>query len=269
MAKNSVFLIFFLFGFSFAPPPLLAESKGLTVSLGAINGEQLIFNVHWMGIPAGRAEMKMETSEPDQYQLSANVETIGMVKFLHAIQESLLSQGLRSASSPFQSVMFEKKERKGKRDRLVVYHFDRQRGEVARSKNKGKPFVIKTSSPQVSDPLALFYALRAHPKLTSGTTYKWLTVDGRKEYAVEIEVGQSQKKFTPLGGFDILPIKIKVPASGDMFRQEEAIEIWLTTDDRRLPIRVETRLSLGGVAADLVEFSDGRGEHRTIPEERM
>ncbi|MBF0448888.1 MAG: DUF3108 domain-containing protein [Magnetococcales bacterium] len=239
--------------------PLLASTEEQTPVFGGVPGEVLIYNVHWVGIPAGRAEIKMGQAEPNQYKLEAMVETIGMVKFLHAIKDTLNSSGDRLDDGTFHSSTYFKDQRKGSNIRQTTYEFDREKNVVQRLRKKEKPIHITISKGEVNDPLAVFFTLRSLPKLEPNTSLSWVTVDGRKEYEMTVEIGQPTQEFTPLGRFDIIPIKVKIPSSKELFRQEEAIEIWLTNDHRRMPVRVETRLSLGGVAADLVSFKDGRG----------
>lgn len=49
--------------------------------------------------------------------------------------------------------------------------------------------------------------------------------------------------------------------SSNLFRHQGALTIWLTDDNRRLPLRVETKVKIGEVAADLIRYDDGRGGH--------
>ena len=245
-------------------PPLFTDGNSATETYGAVPGEKLVFNVHWIGIPAGRAEMKMEKAEPGKYKLEAMVEAVGMVKFLHNVKDTLISRGDRLTNGEFQTVNYHKDQRKGKRIRQSDYQFDREKNIVSRLKKGEKPKHIKVSSKKANDPLAVFYTIRSLEKLTPGQSLVWMTVDGSKEFKMLFEVGEKIEKYTPLGWFDIIKVKVSIPASGELFRQEEAIELWLSADKRRLPIRVETKLSLGGVAADLVEYDDGRGEHKEL-----
>jgi hypothetical protein len=256
-----------ILSFSLLFSPLMADANAADERYGTVPGEQLQFNVHWMGIPGGRAVMKTGQAEPGKYRLEAVVEAIGMVKFLHAIKDTLLSQGVLLGNGTFQSVNYHKDQRKGNRVRLTDYKFDREKKQVLRMRKGEKTKPIKISSGEANDPLAVFYSLRSQPELLPGTSMFWITVDGSNEFKMEVEIGEPTQKFTPLGQFDIIPVKVKIPSNGELFRQEEAIEIWLTADQRHMPIRVETRLSLGGVAADLVSFTDGRGGSGDIADE--
>ncbi|MBF0453247.1 MAG: DUF3108 domain-containing protein [Magnetococcales bacterium] len=265
--KTSFTLLFFLL-FSATLSPLQAEEGTKKTLYGGVPGEQFTFNVHWMGIPAGRAEMKMNQAGPGKFDLEAMVETIGMVRFLHSLKDTLRSKGEWLENGGFRSTSYFKDQRKGSQVRQVDYQFDRETKVVTRLRKGEKPIPIKISSIKVNDPLAVFYTLRGLSNLEPGKSLVWITVDGRREYNMQVDIGKPAQRFTPLGRFKIIPIKVKIPSSGELFRQEEAIEIWLTDDERRMPVRVETRLSLGGVAADLVAYRDGRGGHGELGEER-
>jgi hypothetical protein len=230
------------------------------VEYGAVPGEKLVFNVHWMGVPGGRAEMTMGEAEEGKYNIKAMVKTIGVVSFFHPLRDTLRSVGDRLLDGGFRSSNFTRDQRRGKKSRKINVEFDQKNRLVTRTATYEKPTLINTTSNNVKDPVALFYAIRSLPKLIPNTTLQWLTV-GRKEYKVLIKIGKPKKKSVPLGRYNVIPVKLIVPSDAGLVRQEEALTIWLSTDNRRMPLRVETRLSLGSVAADLVEFNDGRGGH--------
>ena len=244
-----------------------ADAQAGARKYGGVPGEKLTFNVHWLGIPAGHAEMNMYQADAGKYSVEAMVEAIGMVKFIHAIKDKLQSVGDILASGEFRTISYNKDQRKGSRIRQIEYKFDRNKKVVTRLQKGEKPKQIIVSNGEVSDPLSYFYSLRTMPELEPGKSLIWLTVDGHKEYKMQVDIGEKIKKYTPLGGFDVITVKVKIPSSKELFRQEEAIVIWFTADERRMPVRVETRLSVGSVAADLVAFDDGRGNRGELGED--
>jgi Protein of unknown function (DUF3108). len=51
--------------------------------------------------------------------------------------------------------------------------------------------------------------------------------------------------------------KIEVsPASGNVFKGSENIAIWLSADENRVPLQIETPIQVGNVMARLTEFSN-------------
>ncbi len=246
--------------------PLVSHGEADDKIYGAVEGEKLVFNVHWLGIPAARAVMKMNSAASGKYQLEAKVQTIGMANFIHDVNDLLKSDGNLSSTRDFQSSTYHKDQRTGNKIFLSDYLFKLEESAIYRSWKNQKPKKIDITSKNTNDPLSAFYTLRSRPQLLPDTTLTWHTIDSNKEIKLIVKVGHKRVEHTPLGMFEIIPLKVKTPASVELFRQEDAIEIWLTADERRMPVRVETRMKLGSVAADLVEFDDGRGEQGNLME---
>ncbi len=241
-------------------------SQGYTQSvvLGALPGERLKFNVQWYGVPAGEAFMEMRAAKPGKYSLIAGVKTIGLVKFMHPLSDQLMADGLLSASG-MSTRYYIKQQLRGRKNRLIKYHFDRKWEEAIQNQKGEFPFEIGGVLPGVNDMLTGFYTLRACARLRPGATIYLPMLDGQKIYYVLAEVGQPERLNTPLGWFDVLRLTVTVENS-ELFRTQGKIVVWLTNDARRMPVRVESRIDYKRVAADLFFFEDGRGGRKSLKE---
>ncbi|MBF0444567.1 MAG: DUF3108 domain-containing protein [Magnetococcales bacterium] len=260
MKNFKIHLAIFLTAF-FCFSLIWADKSFAATKYGAVVGERLIYNVHWMGIPAGLATMKRKSSSDGRYRLEATIKAAGMVKLLHNIRDTLRSNGNMLAADKYQTLRYNKDQRSSKRTRVTNYKFNRENSTVTRHREGEKAHNIVLPSPDVNDPIAVFYTLRSLPELKPNHVYSFPTIHSKKVFIMKVEVGKITEKNTSLGWFDVIPVTLKIPKNGGLYSKEEVIDIWLTADDRRLPLRVETHLSLGGVAADLVEYFDGRGGH--------
>ncbi|MBF0193499.1 MAG: DUF3108 domain-containing protein [Magnetococcales bacterium] len=265
MLKPKFALAIFLFTF-FCFVTIFTNKSSADTKYGAMVGERLIYNVHWMGIPAGLATMDRKSASEGKYKLEATIKAAGMVKLLHNIRDTLSSDGNLPATAEYQTEIYNKDQRSKKRVRQTNYKFNRKNYTVIRHRKGEKINELKVSSPIINDPLAVFYTLRSLPELKPHHTYSFPTIHSKKEFLMRVEVGKITEKNTSLGWFNVIPITLKIPKNGGLHTKDEAIDIWLTADDRRMPLRVETRLSLGGVAADLVEYFDGLGGHGELEE---
>ncbi len=243
--------------------PLFATTTAQAGQLGTVPGEKLLFNVHWMGVPGGRAVMQTKSASPGSFELESTVETTGLASWFHSLHDKLHSWGEYGDNGKMRTSRFFRDQKKRGQVRQVTHEFDRKKGVITRLAKDEKTLLIEIDSDVVNDPLALFYSLRALPELQPGANMQLMTVSV-KLYPVTVDIGQPTKKFTPLGSFHVIPVKLSVPSNEGLFKQKEALTIWLTTDDRRLPVRVETRLAIGSVAAELVEYDDGRGGHQGL-----
>lgn len=223
---------------------------------GAAPGERLQYNIHWMGLPGAKAVMRFLEGENGSYRINAVLEAIGGVKLFFPIRDELTSE-VRWKGENWESFHYVKDQREGKKKMYSDYRFNRKADEVIRTVD-GHEKIFPDAPVGVNGPLGVFYAVRARKTLTPGEDFAVPMVDGDKFYPARVQVGEVQKIFTPLGRFEVVPI-LPIVSSSDLFRHRGKMVIWVTTDERRLPVRVETKIRVGTAAADLVAYEDGRG----------
>jgi hypothetical protein len=105
------------------------------------------------------------------------------------------------------------------------------------------------------DALSCLYYLRAL-KLEPGMTATIPTLPGKKLYKVRVDILRRETLRLPtMGKVDTLLIQPHLEFTG-IFRKTGNVFIWITDDERKIPIRMKTAIIFGSVWADLVE---GRG----------
>nr|CRH05078.1 conserved exported protein of unknown function [Candidatus Magnetococcus massalia] len=243
---------------------LLLQPVAAAPLQGAQFGETLQYNIHWTGFPAGRAHMTFgEGREGGAYQVDVGVRSTGMVELFYPVDDRVVVAGLFDKQGKFLTNSYEKIQNEGKRKRHTLLTFARAEKRAYQQRNQQKKRAIKNLPEYVVDPLSAFYALRARPKLEPGDAFYMPVLDSHKPYKARMKVVRREPRSTPLGWFDTLLVEVQLKKS-DVFRQVKAIKVWLSDDVRRLPVRVETDIRIGFVAADLVAFDDARGEQRAM-----
>ena len=232
------------------------EKGGAFPHPGAAPGERLQYNIHWMGLPGAKAVMRFLKGGDGGYRINATLEAIGGVKFFFPIRDELTSD-VRWKGGAWESFHYVKDQREGKKTMYSDYRFNREAAEVIRTVD-GQEKVFPEAPEGINGPLGVFYSVRTRETLTPGEEFAVPMVDGDKFYPARVQVGKKQKMFTPLGWFEVVPI-YPIVSSSDLFRHRGKMAIWVTTDERRLPVRVETKIRVGTAAADLVAYEDGRG----------
>lgn len=226
-------------------------------------GEHLQFNIHWMGVPAGRAEMRLERGNDATFEMTASAEAIGAVKLIYPIRDLLTSRA-KLAPIGLLSDHYVKDQNGGRKRKYLSYLFDRPDGAVWKvSEQKEKQTRLDLIGNGVNDPLTSFYSVRYYPSLLPGARFETPLLDNDKQYPAIVTVGPAEPLFTPLGWFQTIPIH-PIVESSDLFRHEGSMTIWLSDDKLRLPLRVEASLKLSTLAADLVAYDDGQGGHAEI-----
>ncbi len=128
--------------------------------------------------------------------------------------------------------------------------FDYDRGEALYQ--DGETFPIP---PQCQDALSSFYFARTQA-LPLGGSVIFDYHASRKSQPLEVKVLGRQKVETPAGTFDCVVIEPILKAGG-IFKNQGRLVIWLTDDDRRIPVMMRSKVTIGSISVVLVEAKKG------------
>jgi hypothetical protein len=84
-----------------------------------------------------------------------------------------------------------------------------------------------------------------------GTSYYIDIFDCKKLWNTEVKVLRREEIETPLGKFRTVVIKPLLKSEG-IFARTGDMYIWLTDDDRRIPVLMKSKVKIGSITATLV-----------------
>jgi hypothetical protein len=93
------------------------------------------------------------------------------------------------------------------------------------------------------DPLSAIYVLRAKPFKT-GAHVRMAVTNADKQYTVSFEVGAIERLRTAIGDVDAWQVKTSIVET-NAETPAKNVALWLTTDARRLPVKVRADLPFG------------------------
>lgn len=108
------------------------------------------------------------------------------------------------------------------------------------------------------DLITLIYNIRDidYDKISQGTKWDISFVIDRKINNMKIEyMGKESIKIPKLGSFNALKLSI-VPIDGKTFKGEQAIYLWLSDDRNKIPLFMESPVSVGAVQGRISEYSN-------------
>jgi hypothetical protein len=108
----------------------------------------------------------------------------------------------------------------------------------------------------VFDPLGAVYHLRTRP-LQLGDIIHLKIYDYRRLRDVVVQVDGPIQVKVPAGEFECLILKPAPRDQRQLTKTSGLLRVWLTTDERRLPIRIEQRASFGTMVLKLLEIENG------------
>lgn len=138
----------------------------------------------------------------------------------------------------------------GSRERRYTYEIMPERG-VYRENDKPE-------KPTVEHPLddgAFLYFVRNQP-LVLGKSYDFPRYFIPDRNPVTVIVERAERVEVPAGPFDTIVLRPIIKARG-VFSKNGRAELWLTNDERRLMVRMETHLAFGTISLRLREFTQG------------
>jgi len=235
--------IFCILMFPLFAPPSHAASFNLP--------EKLIYDLTWTGIRAGTASLEIR-EDGNMIRIISTAHSAKWVSIFYEVDDRVESTLKKDRSSLFigKPLNYSIKIREGrhKRDKEVI--FDENLGKVTyidRLKNKKKDLPVP---PDIFDPLSSFYYLRTC-NLKVGSPVFIDIFDTTKVWNVEIQVLQRERLSLPLGTFDTILIKPLLKSEGTFYRKGDIL-IWLTDDEKHIPVMMQTKVVIGSITAVLV-----------------
>lgn len=211
--------------------------------------ERLVYDLTWAGIKAGEAVLEIK-DEGDHLSIVSTTRSAKWVSVFYKVDDRVESRLMKGSLSLLgHSINYRLKIREGRhrKDKEVV--FDKTQSKALYidylSKEKKEidiPFPI-------FDPLSSFYYVRGL-HLEVGKPVFVTIFDSKKVWNVEVQVLKKERIEVPAGEFDTIVIRPLLKSEGIFYRKGD-IQIWLTEDEKRIPVRLQTKVKIGSIKANL------------------
>ena len=112
----------------------------------------------------------------------------------------------------------------------------------------------------VQDMLSAFFFARTvdYSGLKSGDRLHMQNFYKDSTYALDVKYRGKQEIEVGAGTFDGIVVE-PLAREGGLFKSDGTVNIWLTDDERKIPVRVSTKILIGSIDAELVEYSGING----------
>ncbi len=225
-------------------------------------GEKLTFHARWAFVPAGEAVLEiypMETMNGQKvYHFVLTAKTYPLIDLIYMVRARIDAYTDERLSH---SILY-KETKEGKRKKRVVVQFNWEKGEAQRSNfgEEREPIPIK---PGTFDPLSVYYALRLH-ELGENMQIEKPVTDGKKWVLGRARVVKREKITVTSGTYDTYLVEPDLEHIGGVFKKSKdaKVQIWVTADDRRIPIKLTSKVAVGSFVAELVSVENSFTEVR-------
>ena len=219
-------------------------------------GEWFKFRVHYGLINAGYATLEVQDgviNNKKVYHVIGKGYSTGMSRFFFKVDDLYESYFDKVTGNPYKYIRKideggYTKNQEGffnlASDRVLVKDFDNK---------TEKTYVIPNNT---QDIVSAFYYLRNYPTINKLKVGESVAID----MFFDEETTKFKLKFIGREDlntkFGVIPTMIFRPLVqlGRVFKEQEALTVWISDDDNKIPVRIQASLTVGSIKADLDGF---------------
>ena len=219
-------------------------------------GEKLTFVLKWTIIPAGESVLEVlpvETIEGVKaYHFLLTAKSNAFIDTFYKVRDRIDAY---TNTEMTHSMLYKKKQREGKSNRDIVVNFDWQnnKAQYTNFKEKRPPIDIMSGS---FDPLSAFYFVRFFDFQKTSKIERPVT-DGKKCIIGKLSVVRRETLKLKSGTYDTYLIEPELKHIGGVFEKSKdaKIQLWVTADKRRMPVKIKSKVVVGSFVGELVSAS--------------
>ncbi len=232
------------------PPDTLRKLPNKAFS----SGEYLKFDVNYGFVTAGEATIRVSSVMHygrQCFRIDFQVDSKPFFDWVYKVRDRYVTIIDSAGLFPWR---FEQHIREGGFSRDFVAEFDQIQH---RSRTTEGEYTIPS---YVHDMLSAFYFARvidfsnfkAGDKVHLQNFYKDST------YQLDVKYRGKQELEVTAGTFNTIVVE-PLAKEGGLFKSEGKVNIWLSDDERRIPLQVSSKILIGSVDAELIEYSGING----------
>ena len=225
-----------------------------------MKGERLEFDLCWGPITAGSATLEVKPVKDGKTEFLSFATGNKTINKIYPVNDTIYT---RVRNKGLMTEVFRKRLHEGTFHNTSVIRFDRK-GDKAwlsdtvftdmrtRKVKRSADTAVAIKGMEHSI-MSAFYLVRTLP-LTVGDTSRFSAVSGKKRYELKVLVhGREEIKTAALG--TVKTVKVEPVLDGDgIFVSKGRIFIWLTDDERRIPVLMQCEIALGSIKAKLMKI---------------
>jgi hypothetical protein len=257
-----------LFAASIAPPEAEIVPEIATRIYGG--DETLSYRISWSGgIKIGELHMKLKRlpEEEDGYEIFVRVKDSGLFHFFYPVDDSFTTWGRGEWRLPTRYEVIQKEGSGYTAHRSTVY--EQESGKIRFQKNDQVPIIYEVSG-SVYNEFSSFFITRCLKLQQDQPQMIPTFVDG-KRHEVMVQTGEEERIMGSIrGDINVLPVKPIMNFKGLYDKSGDTV-IYLSNDPCRIPMRINSKIAIGSLTAELVSYENPRcidqaRYHNRIPE---
>jgi len=224
-------------------------------------GEKLTFEINYGFVTAGEAIMEID---PDFqtingrkcYDIRFYVNSTSSFDWVYKVRDFYRTYVDVAGLFPWR---FEQHIKEGNYQRDFEAIFDQQnlKAKTYTGEKDPKKFEGEFDIPMYAqDAMSAFYYARTldYSNMKNGDKISFQNFYKDKTYPLDVKYLGKETVEVPAGEFRCIIVEPLVQEGG-LFKSEGSIVVWMTDDERRMPVKVKTKVLIGSIDADLSDYS--------------
>jgi len=219
------------------------------------DGETLVYEASWIGIPAAEARIVLLKNQRDGRSWTGKLwlRSSKAVDLLYPMRDYLYEDFNRDNLRPRQIHIFQHEKRR--RDEWYIRFDDDEHLVTSAKRNaQGRTWVRQFTGGEPWGPFSGAMLALSLP-LNVGETYTFDVFSGGNRYVLAFSVDRRESIATALGTMPALRITPSVVwlSEGKFRHQVSQMVVWVADDEQHLPLRMEAAAFVGNIRIDLAQ----------------
>lgn len=212
--------------------------------------ETLVYEVHWGPFRAGYLVLTVQPDSQNKLiKLGGKALSSNFISAFYRMRDYVISTVDFDGLYP---LFFEQHIREGKKykaDRWTLYDPNAGKAVI-----KEKSLKSIDAPPFLNDYLSLLYLVRSI-KTEPGDTFSLNIYMHKKVYSLPFQCKESKKIRVDCGSFNCTLIEPTLVGEDGAFNRRDRIEVWISNDNRKMPIAIKSKIKFGAISAKLIYYS--------------
>ncbi|MAW16335.1 MAG: ATP-dependent exonuclease [Flavobacteriaceae bacterium] len=237
-------------------PSSLPTTEKTSTNLAFKAGEWLKFRIHYGIFNASYATIELREAEwngrPAFYAKGIG-RTTGLARLFFKVDDYYSSYFTKDDNRPLH---FIRNINEGGYKKHLKIDFDHLKKQATVIDIKKEKTGIYNTDPDIQDLISFVYYLRKQLDVNAIKKDEFVVVNlffDSENYAFKFKFVGIETIKTKFGKVKTLKFRPYVQ-SGRVFRSSESITLWVSSDDNKIPLRLQADLSVGSIIADLDAF---------------
>jgi len=230
-------------------------------------GEWFKFRIHYGIFNASYAELEVKNARlkgMPVYHIKGKGESTGLLDLFFKVDDKYETYIDRDFVRPYR---FIRKIDEGGHTKNIQIDFDHDARTALVHDKKHKTKNTLKIEPSTQDMVSAFYHLRNTVDVTSitpGDEFKLPMFFDEENFDFRLKFLGREVLDTKFGKVASLKFR-PIVQSGRVFKEEESLTVWISDDNNKMPLKIQAKLAVGSLTADLDAFKGLKHSFSIIP----